>query len=65
MRRNKAAVSLLLGYVGAVHLNGLPPYWDGYYSKTWRYAMPEWKVMNQNEYKADEPAAYANAVYNV
>jgi hypothetical protein len=40
----------------------LPPYWDGVYSKTWRYAHPYWKVTNEQEYVADQPRAYVHSL---
>lgn len=36
----------------------IPPYWDGVYSKTWRYTHPYWRAANEPEYLADQPRAY-------
>ena len=38
--------------------SNVPPYWDGIYSKTWRYAHPYWRAANAPEYIADEPVEY-------
>jgi hypothetical protein len=39
--------------------SNVPPYWDGVYSKTWKYTHPYWRAANAPEYVADQPHAYA------
>ena len=41
-----------------VKSNGLPPYWDGHYSNTWRYSDPHPPYTNADEWEADEPKDY-------
>jgi len=40
----------------------LPPYWDGVYSKTWRYMHPVFKVSNEKEYVSGTPKAYHHSL---
>jgi hypothetical protein len=67
MRQNQLVIGVLVGAVSVTEAaklqqKALPPYWDGYYSKTWRYAMPEYRAMNPDEYAEEDPKGYSNAV---
>jgi len=65
MKQNAFVIAVLLGSVSQTQAleqkassEKLPPYWDGQYSKTWKYSNPYWRVTNQKEYVAEEPKEY-------
>ena len=63
MKQNTLVIGVLVGAVSVTEAaklqqKALPPYWDGFYSKTWRYAMPEYRAMNPTEYAEEDPKGY-------
>ena len=42
----------------------LPPYWDGEYSRTWKYSNPYYRVTNEKEWVADTPKDYKALIQN-
>ena len=59
--------NLVVGiFIGSISLSqaikiGLPPYWDGEYSNTWKYTDRE-RLVNATEWHAGQPKGYKVAM---
>ena len=71
MKQNQIVISVLLGTLSLTQAleqkntnEKLPPYWDGEYSRTWKYSNPYFRVTNEKEWVQDTPKGYKALVQN-